>query len=401
MLILLGVELLRLEFFELLERQRSPRLQQNTDQVLKHTRPAIATEDVKGWEELGDRQRRASLYAQALESYRRGLVAQPDNDGLWGDCAYCYSQLGQQQAALKAYRKSIQLGGAGKSLPWINAIYGLMELGWYDDALAMTDSALESLPDENSCDTIWEYRGKILNHFRRYEEALDSYDRAMELGSPGARTWLERGKALVQLNRHGEAIASYDEGLERNPNHPQLWRARGQVLEALRRTDEAAESYAHATPRAIAEEHYATGKAIYQIGLPGEALIHLDQAIAADPNWSQPWSMRGTVLDHWGRKLAVLNEKELAQEKWSAALDGWAQALKRCQNRRSAGEAHYDQACGYAVRGIKTKATFNLYIASLKMGLSEFCPLANRDSDLDTLRGSSRLLKTLCNGDRS
>lgn len=51
----------------------------------------------------------------------------------------------------------------------------------------------------------------------RHEEALASYDRAVELDPRYALVWFYRGNALAALGRHEAALASYDRAVELNP----------------------------------------------------------------------------------------------------------------------------------------------------------------------------------------
>ena len=47
----------------------------------------------------------------------------------------------------------------------------------------------------------------------------DIYNKALELEPNNYRTWNERGIALIKLGRYEEAIASYDKALEIKPDY--------------------------------------------------------------------------------------------------------------------------------------------------------------------------------------
>ena len=53
----------------------------------------------------------------------------------------------------------------------------------------------------------------------RYEEALASYDHALEFKPDFHLAWNNRGAALENLGRYEEAIASYDRVLELKPDY--------------------------------------------------------------------------------------------------------------------------------------------------------------------------------------
>lgn len=51
------------------------------------------------------------------------------------------------------------------------------------------------------------------------EDAIASYDRAIELNSKIEKVWFNRGIALANLKRYQDAIASFNEALRINPNN--------------------------------------------------------------------------------------------------------------------------------------------------------------------------------------
>ena len=59
-------------------------------------------------------------------------------------------------------------------------------------------------------DAGWWFQGITLWTQGQYEEAIDSYDHAIELKPDDDSAWNNRGCALDDLGRYEEAIASYD-----------------------------------------------------------------------------------------------------------------------------------------------------------------------------------------------
>jgi tetratricopeptide (TPR) repeat protein len=53
---------------------------------------------------------------------------------------------------------------------------------------------------------------------RRYDDALRSYDKAIEIDPNFADAWYYRGLALSKLDRYNEAIASYEMAIRIDPN---------------------------------------------------------------------------------------------------------------------------------------------------------------------------------------
>jgi tetratricopeptide (TPR) repeat protein len=57
-----------------------------------------------------------------------------------------------------------------------------------------------------------------LRNLGRLEEAIASYDKALEFKPDSYEAWYNRGYALGNLGRGEEAIASYEKALEIKPD---------------------------------------------------------------------------------------------------------------------------------------------------------------------------------------
>ncbi len=124
----------------------------------------------------------------------------------------------------------------------------MLKLDRYADAGACFRQAIRIDPDLHRAHN--NLGNALLNGFQRHEEALASYDRALELAPNSAEAWTNRGAALRYGQRHEEALASHDRAIELQPDYAQAWNNRGNTLKDLRRYEEALASY----ERAIREE---------------------------------------------------------------------------------------------------------------------------------------------------
>ncbi len=73
----------------------------------------------------------------------------------------------------------------------------------------------------------WNNRGVALRILGRYEQALASFDKALELKPDEHDAWNNRGDALHNLGRYEQALASFDKALELNPDKHHAWNNRG------------------------------------------------------------------------------------------------------------------------------------------------------------------------------
>src|SRR5262245_58479661 len=70
-------------------------------------------------------------------------------------------------------------------------------------------------------------RGQALAEIDRYDEAITSYDKALEINPDQPETWFYRGYAFSRLNRYEEAVANFDRALEIDPDFGGAWFNRG------------------------------------------------------------------------------------------------------------------------------------------------------------------------------
>ena len=105
--------------------------------------------------------------------------------------------------------------GSGKSIvAWYNRGLSLSNLGKYEEAIKSYDKVLEIDPDSlYVCNS----KGSALNYLGKYEEAVKSYDRALEIDPNIIVAWYNRGLSLSNLGKYEEAIKSYDKVLEIDP----------------------------------------------------------------------------------------------------------------------------------------------------------------------------------------
>ena len=72
-----------------------------------------------------------------------------------------------------------------------------------------------------------------------FEEAITSWDKALELNPNLPQGWHNRGSALAELGRLEEAIASFDQTIALVPNDYQAWNDKGNALYNLQKWEQA------------------------------------------------------------------------------------------------------------------------------------------------------------------
>ncbi|KOP27642.1 hypothetical protein AMR41_03900 [Hapalosiphon sp. MRB220] len=168
--------------------------------------------------------------------------------------------------------------------------------GDFEEAIASFDKAVEIKPDYHEA---WFLCGVVLDNLGRYEDAIASYDKAVEIKPDYRLAWYNRGNALDNLGRYEDAIASFDKAVEIKPDYHLAWHKRGIALDNLGRYEEAITSYDKAVEIKpdYYEAWYNRGNALSDFGRYEEAIASYDQAVNFKPDFPEAWTNRGLKLE--------------------------------------------------------------------------------------------------------
>jgi tetratricopeptide (TPR) repeat protein len=146
-------------------------------------------------------------------------------------------------------------------------------------------------------------RGLALQGLKRYNEALASYEKAIDLEPKYADAHLNRGNVFLVLRRFDKALEGYDRLIAFQPDHAAAYNCRGIALQELRQSDQALASYdkAISIDPACVTAHSNRGLILKAMGRRDEALASFDKAIAMQPDNALTHNNRGLVLNELTR----------------------------------------------------------------------------------------------------
>jgi protein O-mannosyl-transferase len=114
-------------------------------------------------------------------------------------------------------------------------------LGTFSSDLRVWDDAVSKIGDPKApyADRTYRNRGVAHYHQGRYREALEDFDKALELDLRNTKTWLMRGSLFMRTEQTRRALEDFNRALELDPRFAEALARRCVVLMRLRRLDDA------------------------------------------------------------------------------------------------------------------------------------------------------------------
>jgi tetratricopeptide (TPR) repeat protein len=201
----------------------------------------------------------------------------------------------------------------------------------------------------------WTQRGDDLYLQARYGDAVDAYNKALEIDPYYSIAWNKRGNALTELGYYEEAIRNYDKAIELDPLYGQAWDNKGYAL--------------------------------YRVGMFNESLIAYNRAIAINPNDLHALVNKGMNLQKLGRidearivyeDVVRIADKEIRRNPNDAQYDGdlWSDkgdALFRLGQFPEALTA-YNRSLEINPKNINVEKSRNLLIETMNSGEGNTSP---------------------------
>ncbi len=193
----------------------------------------------------------------------------------------------------------------------------LRESGKPDAAIEVLEQLAKRFPD---LAVVHSTLGDVLRQQDLHEDAVPSYDRALELTQEGARSlWFLHYARAISHERQGtwdKAEADFRKALELNPGQPQVLNYLGySLVEKQIKLEEALDMIERAV-NASPESGYivdSLGWVLYRLGRYEEAVVHMERAVelmAIDP----------VVNDHLGDVYWAVGRFREAEFQWRRAL---------------------------------------------------------------------------------
>lgn len=215
-----------------------------------------------------------------------------------------------------------------QAMDWLREADALSQKERYEEALRSYQQAINRDPALLAAHA---GKGKALYHLRRYQEALLAYNEAVgtnpSLGyatkAHYARAYVGKGDTLLQLGRIEEALQAYKQALKEDAtlaealigkgNAKWRFRAYGETPQKRQQRLDAAmkafdDAMRHTPPRAVlAAAHCGRGTIHYTRGEYKEALKAYTLAIEQKPDFAEAHQRKGDTLRKLRRQKEIIN----------------------------------------------------------------------------------------------
>jgi len=214
--------------------------------------------------------------------------------------------------------------------------------GQYEKAIEAYSQALESsdLSDVRRAN-IYNDRGVAKWRMARAKDAIDDFNKAIELFADYAVVYNNRGNALMDLKRPDEAIKDFERAIDLAPAYGAAHNNRGNALLAMGRSDQAHKAFAKAVELMPnnAVPLNGRGKVNTELERPFAAMRDLNRAILLNAKYSSAYRNRASAnlsLERHSNAIKDLTQAIGSNAKDAALYLARARAYARLKRYRLA-----------------------------------------------------------------
>lgn len=152
----------------------------------------------------------------------------------------------------------------------------------------------------------------------KYREAIESYNKAIELNPRYANAYLYRGNAYEAIEEYDQALEDYNKACQLNPMDLFAFKNRGGLYKTLKLYDKALKDFERAIQLdPLYESPYEERGNVYaEVKNYDKALDDYAKAIELNPKYGFTYESRAKVY----RKLGLVKEAEADERKWREYL---------------------------------------------------------------------------------
>ena len=180
-----------------------------------HMATQAKPKDIEGWKSMGILLTKLKKFGKADKCWNAILRLNAKDAEAWYNKGYAKMLVQKHDDAEKCLKNAIRFKSDMKEAH-NDLVMVLRKKGDNEAALKVCNHALKS---HDSDDTLHRNKGNILYALDKPEEALESFEKALDLNPYVVDTWVNKGTVLWKaMENRDDALAAFDKALEINPN---------------------------------------------------------------------------------------------------------------------------------------------------------------------------------------
>ncbi|MGB9636251.1 MAG: tetratricopeptide repeat protein, partial [Thermoplasmata archaeon] len=253
--------------------------------------------DFKSLLGLGLTQMELNRDTEALETMKKLIELEPDNEVSWYSLGLLLYKLKKHNEELECYERAIAINRKYEPA-WNNRGLTLYELGRYGEAAENFAEALKLNPKNEK---FWHGIGLVHIKLNELETALKDFETAIQVNPEYAEAWYSRALVLYLQNRGKEAIGVVEKALEIRKNFRDALILKGKILEKMEKYTEALAVFEEVITHWPESPEAYIGKAevLVKLGNTKDALTAIDTAIKYSES-AQAYIVKGNILRKYG-----------------------------------------------------------------------------------------------------
>jgi tetratricopeptide (TPR) repeat protein len=282
---------------------------------------------------------KSNQYKEAMKCLDR--IIEINSNEITGEAYFlkgkCLEGLNKYDLAIQMYEKAIEKDHIGAHNLKANLLADLNESRLlYEKAFHLNKNPLKD--EDFLC------KGNSLYGLEKYEDAIDCYEKAIELASNYSAAYFNRANSHKSLGQFQKAIQSYDKAIELNPNDEASFFNRAICLQKLGKYEEAITSYNRVlelNPKDISSLNNK-GICLGNLGIHDTAIECYNKAIkldACDEVNSTLFNNKGFSMHNLGKYLDAISSFDKAIQlnpNNCDALNNKANSLKKLKRYKEA-----------------------------------------------------------------
>ncbi|MEO8066529.1 MAG: tetratricopeptide repeat protein [Flavobacteriales bacterium] len=247
---------------------------------------------------------------------------EPFNEDIPMNKAAIFSQLRDHRRSIEYYKKALKLAEEGHDEILLDLAFEYENIEAFEDAIQSLLRAADINPENDAvlyelayCYDLAGRNDQCIVYFRQF---TDKHPYAFV-------AWYNLGNALAIADRIEDSNEALDLSIAIDERFTSAYFSKARNLLMMGRYEEAVQCYRETQefdgPQAVTFSYI--GECFEKMERFNEALIHYDQSLALDPNWTDAWIGRGVVKDLQGRTAEAIKDLEIATRIQPDHPDAW------------------------------------------------------------------------------